>query len=168
MIRRNKWFNPPDEWMQVKQIPRSNQQLQRYKYKRYKIQCEICSITTTTKQGLVNHMRTHTGEKPFFCQICDKSFAQSGHLLTHTRIHTFQMPNMRKVKTSHTTWTLNMLYRFWRHLTSIFMFQVHVVWLVVGVKHFDLRDDLQVFCITVLGFLIPLLKYFPINLLLNF
>ena len=33
-------------------------------------------------------------------------------------------------KTSHTTWTLNLFYKLWRHITHYFMFNVNVLWLV--------------------------------------
>uniref|UniRef100_A0A1I7TW73 Zinc finger protein n=1 Tax=Caenorhabditis tropicalis TaxID=1561998 RepID=A0A1I7TW73_9PELO len=44
------------------------------------------------KYKLVNHMRVHTGERPFHCETCNKVFARSENLKIHKRIHSGEKP----------------------------------------------------------------------------
>jgi uncharacterized Zn-finger protein len=36
---------------------------------------------------MLDHLRTHTGSKPFGCDMCDKSFKQRAQLYKHRTIH---------------------------------------------------------------------------------
>ncbi|CAN7994591.1 unnamed protein product, partial [Ixodes pacificus] len=54
--------------------------------------CRFCSKAFTQQAGLVCHERAHTGEKPFSCRFCHKRFGERGSTLRHERIHTGQRP----------------------------------------------------------------------------
>ncbi|KAK8375696.1 hypothetical protein O3P69_008461 [Scylla paramamosain] len=55
-------------------------------------QCSYCAYTTNVVTNLRNHMRTHTGEKPFSCQFCAFRTTQKRNLITHIRTHTGEKP----------------------------------------------------------------------------
>ncbi|CAH2041782.1 unnamed protein product, partial [Iphiclides podalirius] len=47
------------------------------------IQCVVCGLLVTSPSAMQNHMRTHTGEKPFVCSCCDSRFPTKGSLKRH-------------------------------------------------------------------------------------
>lgn len=50
--------------------------------------CNVCGRRFGTKQNMLNHRRTHTGEMPFMCKVCGRCFRTDGTLYTHMRKHT--------------------------------------------------------------------------------
>ncbi|KAL1442992.1 hypothetical protein MTO96_030488 [Rhipicephalus appendiculatus] len=49
--------------------------------------CDLCPYTTGHKTHMRDHMRTHSGEKPFKCTKCPAAFTQAANCRRHLRSH---------------------------------------------------------------------------------
>jgi uncharacterized Zn-finger protein len=47
--------------------------------------CQQCSKFFKQKFKINQHMRVHTGEKPYICSVCGKAFARQDKLSAHHR-----------------------------------------------------------------------------------
>ncbi|XP_052871253.1 homeotic protein spalt-major-like, partial [Anopheles cruzii] len=54
---------------------------------KHKHQCPNCPAKFERSCKLEDHIRTHTGEKPFKCKICDKAFHSASNQRNHMAIH---------------------------------------------------------------------------------
>ena len=54
--------------------------------------CPVCGKQFATKHNLNQHMRVHSGERPFGCPVCGKGFKQKAHMQKHLSAHRNKEP----------------------------------------------------------------------------
>jgi predicted RNA-binding Zn-ribbon protein involved in translation (DUF1610 family) len=54
--------------------------------------CDTCTKAFPSKSKLMNHVRVHTGDKPYTCGTCRKSFADKSNLMKHMKFHADDKP----------------------------------------------------------------------------
>ncbi|XP_069016532.1 zinc finger protein 62 homolog [Embiotoca jacksoni] len=54
--------------------------------------CDACGKRFRNQRDLQTHTRVHTGEKPFGCDYCGRKFKTKSHLRTHVTVHTGEKP----------------------------------------------------------------------------
>ncbi|KAL5019816.1 hypothetical protein ScPMuIL_002708 [Solemya velum] len=55
-------------------------------------ECSVCGKLFRRSHHLQTHLLTHSGVKAYKCDFCGKSFARSHHLRNHSRTHTGERP----------------------------------------------------------------------------
>eukprot|EP01083_Nonionella_stella_P267256 902997_1 len=78
-----------------KQIKEKDKQQKRVEdIQQFKCPYTTCKRAFQSKFGLTNHIRNHTGERPYQCSYdgCDKAFGQKCTLIRHIRTHTGEKP----------------------------------------------------------------------------
>ena len=57
-----------------------------------KYSCDTCGKQFPVKDRFDNHLRTHTGEKPFVCEVCSACFSDPSGLANHRLKHLDKKP----------------------------------------------------------------------------
>ncbi|TNN52568.1 Zinc finger protein 341 [Liparis tanakae] len=55
-----------------------------------KLKCNFCDKIFSKNFDLQQHIRSHTGEKPFQCIVCGRAFAQKSNVKKHMQTHKVQ------------------------------------------------------------------------------
>ncbi|XP_065215658.1 zinc finger protein 773-like [Planococcus citri] len=53
-------------------------------------ECAVCGKMFNHKSSIINHLRVHSGQKPFRCQTCGTRFPLKGQLVSHQRMHSIE------------------------------------------------------------------------------
>ncbi|XP_036275739.1 transcriptional repressor CTCFL [Pipistrellus kuhlii] len=61
-------------------------------YKATEMECRYCPAVFHERYGLLQHQKTHRGEKKFKCEQCSYTCKQGRHMAAHTRTHAGEEP----------------------------------------------------------------------------
>ena len=101
LSRKNRGMVDPNSGLNIKRQKRERghfvkPKVPRMKVKREKVtqifECKICGKTCKSSSNLSSHIRTHSGERPYYCDVCGVGFKQIAHLRSHVRVHTGEKP----------------------------------------------------------------------------
>ncbi|XP_066443647.1 zinc finger protein 341 isoform X1 [Eleutherodactylus coqui] len=67
--------------------PKTDSSGQNGKLKSPKLKCTFCDKAFGKNFDLQQHIRSHTGEKPFQCVVCGRAFAQKSNVKKHMQTH---------------------------------------------------------------------------------
>ncbi|KAM4623192.1 zinc finger protein 341 [Discoglossus pictus] len=67
--------------------PKPDSGVQNGKLKSPKLKCTFCDKAFGKNFDLQQHIRSHTGEKPFQCIVCGRAFAQKSNVKKHMQTH---------------------------------------------------------------------------------
>lgn len=84
--------------------------------------CPFCQYSTVQSTHFKDHLKTHTGERPYQCDICGRRFARKltcqRHYLIHNKIYYWIFAEIRK-------FMLESTFICWLVMTELMSFSAH-------------------------------------------